>query len=139
MKNSRQGIKTRSDKRIFFFFFSILKKPQKSCKIKENKRISINLDIWASAKLFQPTRSERLWVVSGVGPWVWETSHNNQLKINTSNSNMPAMKLQVERISIFYFTSIYKNMLSDSQVFIALFVALITGILAVRLGTQLYK
>ena len=30
-------------------------------------------------------------------------------------------------------------MLSDSQVFIALFVALITGILAVRLGTQLYK
>ena len=31
------------------------------------------------------------------------------------------------------------TMLTDSQVFIALFVALITGILAVRLGTQLYK
>jgi len=30
-------------------------------------------------------------------------------------------------------------MLSDSQVFIALFVSLITGLLAVRLGTQLYK
>ena len=30
-------------------------------------------------------------------------------------------------------------MLSDSQIFIALFVSLLTGILAVRLGTQLYK
>ena len=30
-------------------------------------------------------------------------------------------------------------MLSDSQVFLALFVSLITGVLAVRLGTQLYK
>jgi photosystem I reaction center subunit XII len=30
-------------------------------------------------------------------------------------------------------------MLSDSQVFIALTLALITGIFAVRLGTQLYK
>jgi photosystem I reaction center subunit XII len=29
--------------------------------------------------------------------------------------------------------------LSDTQVFVALFVALITGILSVRLGTQLYK
>jgi photosystem I reaction center subunit XII len=30
-------------------------------------------------------------------------------------------------------------MLSDTQVFLALFVSLITGVLAVRLGTQLYK
>jgi photosystem I reaction center subunit XII len=30
-------------------------------------------------------------------------------------------------------------MLTDSEIFIALFIALITGILAVRLGTQLYK
>nr|YP_002601036.1 photosystem I subunit XII [Monomastix sp. OKE-1]ACK36891.1 M polypeptide of photosystem I [Monomastix sp. OKE-1] len=30
-------------------------------------------------------------------------------------------------------------MLSDSQVFTALFLALVTGIFAVRLGTQLYK
>nr|YP_010455896.1 photosystem I protein M [Tetraselmis marina]YP_010455913.1 photosystem I protein M [Tetraselmis marina]UUA64572.1 photosystem I protein M [Tetraselmis marina]UUA64589.1 photosystem I protein M [Tetraselmis marina] len=29
--------------------------------------------------------------------------------------------------------------ISDSQVFIALFIALITGILAVRLGTSLYR
>ncbi|MBT6365661.1 MAG: photosystem I reaction center subunit XII [Bacteroidetes bacterium] len=29
--------------------------------------------------------------------------------------------------------------LSDTQVFVALFVALITGILSVRLGVQLYK
>jgi len=29
--------------------------------------------------------------------------------------------------------------LSDTQVFVALFVALITGILSVRLGAQLYK
>jgi photosystem I reaction center subunit XII len=32
-----------------------------------------------------------------------------------------------------------KFMLSDTQVFLALFVSLITGVLAVRLGTQLYK
>jgi len=32
-----------------------------------------------------------------------------------------------------------KHMLSDSQVFTALFLALVTGIFAVRLGTQLYK
>ena len=30
-------------------------------------------------------------------------------------------------------------MLSDTQVFLALFVSLITGVLAIRLGTQLYK
>jgi photosystem I reaction center subunit XII len=30
-------------------------------------------------------------------------------------------------------------MITDSQVFLALFVALITGILAVRLGTELYR
>nr|YP_009254427.1 photosystem I subunit XII [Verdigellas peltata]CZF96680.1 photosystem I subunit XII [Verdigellas peltata] len=30
-------------------------------------------------------------------------------------------------------------MLSDNQVFIALFTSLITGILAFRLGTELYK
>ena len=35
--------------------------------------------------------------------------------------------------------TIKSNMLSDSQVFIALTLALITGIFAVRLGTQLYK
>nr|AIT94580.1 M polypeptide of photosystem I [Chlorosarcina brevispinosa] len=29
--------------------------------------------------------------------------------------------------------------ISESQIFIALFTALITGILAVRLGTELYK
>jgi photosystem I reaction center subunit XII len=29
--------------------------------------------------------------------------------------------------------------LSDTQVFVALFVALVTGLLSVRLGTQLYK
>jgi photosystem I reaction center subunit XII len=29
--------------------------------------------------------------------------------------------------------------LSESQIFIALFIALITGILAVRLGVELYK
>lgn len=29
--------------------------------------------------------------------------------------------------------------LSDSQVFVALFTALITGVLALRLGTELYK
>lgn len=29
--------------------------------------------------------------------------------------------------------------LSESQIFIALFIALITGILAVRLGIELYK
>jgi photosystem I reaction center subunit XII len=29
--------------------------------------------------------------------------------------------------------------ISDSQVFLALFIALITGILAVRLGTELYR
>jgi len=38
-----------------------------------------------------------------------------------------------------FFSFLLKIMLSDSQVFIALFVALITGVLAVRLGTQLYK
>ena len=30
-------------------------------------------------------------------------------------------------------------LISDSQVFVALFVALITGVLAVRLGVELYK
>jgi photosystem I reaction center subunit XII len=30
-------------------------------------------------------------------------------------------------------------MLSDSQIFIALFISFIIGLLAVRLGTQLYK
>jgi photosystem I reaction center subunit XII len=29
--------------------------------------------------------------------------------------------------------------ISDSQVFVALFIALITGVLAVRLGVELYK
>jgi photosystem I reaction center subunit XII len=29
--------------------------------------------------------------------------------------------------------------ISDSQVFVALFVALVTGVLAVRLGVELYK
>jgi photosystem I reaction center subunit XII len=29
--------------------------------------------------------------------------------------------------------------MADSQVFVALFIALITGILALRLGTELYK
>lgn len=29
--------------------------------------------------------------------------------------------------------------LSDSQIFIALFVSLITGVLALKLGTELYK
>nr|YP_001382185.1 photosystem I subunit XII [Pleurastrum terricola]ABO69323.1 M polypeptide of photosystem I [Pleurastrum terricola] len=29
--------------------------------------------------------------------------------------------------------------ISESQIFIALFTALITGVLAVRLGTELYK
>jgi photosystem I reaction center subunit XII len=38
-------------------------------------------------------------------------------------------------------SSIYKKiiMLSDSQIFTAIFVSLLTGIFAVRLGTQLYK
>jgi photosystem I reaction center subunit XII len=30
-------------------------------------------------------------------------------------------------------------MISDSQVFVALFIALITGVFAVRLGVELYK
>jgi photosystem I reaction center subunit XII len=30
-------------------------------------------------------------------------------------------------------------LISDSQVFVALFIALITGVLAVRLGVELYK
>jgi len=29
--------------------------------------------------------------------------------------------------------------MADSQIFVALFIALITGILAIRLGTELYK
>ena len=29
--------------------------------------------------------------------------------------------------------------ITDSQIFIALFIALITGVLAVRLGTELYR
>ncbi len=29
--------------------------------------------------------------------------------------------------------------ITDSQVFLALFIALITGVLAVRLGTELYR
>jgi photosystem I reaction center subunit XII len=29
--------------------------------------------------------------------------------------------------------------LSDSQIFIALFISLLTGVLAVKLGTELYK
>lgn len=29
--------------------------------------------------------------------------------------------------------------ITDSQIFLALFIALITGILAVRLGTELYR
>jgi len=67
MRDCRQGIKTRSYKIRFFFLFSILKKPQKSCKIKENKRIGINVDKWAGlrrsearVKPFQPALSERL-------------------------------------------------------------------------------
>jgi len=54
------------------------------------------------------------------------------------------MKLQsncqkINKLKIHLIFSLSKIMLSDSQVFIALFVALITGVLAVRLGTQLYK
>lgn len=29
--------------------------------------------------------------------------------------------------------------ITDSQIFVALFIALITGVLAVRLGTELYR